>query len=522
MNRPQRSQLSPALGPGRSRMLQASGAVVVAASVGVGLPLFGLRPYALVPLLVGALAVAIGGAFAKRETSTSSLRHLAKWAVPVVVVAACWALAHFAIVRIDVTQEQVNSLSDESRAIARSLTDGGAHVRVVSFAAAGDRAETELVALVERYQGEAPGLVLERRSMKSAADAAVAGRLGVAELLPLGGPNVVVVVSDKEDVVGSDGERVGARLRFDGGAPNQEEQLTNALREATTTAARARVYVVAGHGEPDVRDEGAGGLARLKRDLLARNIDLTPLPLPLLHQVPDDARAVLVFPTTAPLSEQERKLLDEFVARHGAVFAFAEPAGSSIVEDVVHLAAGFGVTVLDDVLVDESPFSGMLGADTITGGSQMAHPISQPLRGALTHFPRAAPLAVSPIDGIVVVPVVSTGAEAKAPKVNAQGPLPLVVACDGQQKIAGRAVVAADASFVENAGLGLGANRDLALNAILWLVKDESWIAVRPRAKTGALLFLTPSSREALAFVLMFLIPVTLAALGAARAASRR
>jgi hypothetical protein len=85
-----------------------------------------------------------------------------------------------------------------------------------------------------------------------------------------------------------------------------------------------------------------------------------------------------------------------------------------------------------------------------------------------------------------------------------------------------RAVIAADASFVENAGIGLGANRDLALNAILWLVKDESWIAVRPRAKTGALLFLTPSSREALAFALMFLIPVTLAALGAARAASRR
>jgi hypothetical protein len=446
---------------------------------------------------------------------------MAKWSIPVVVLGGCWALAHFAVVRIDVTQEQVNSLSDESRAIARGLKKGGAGVRVVSFAAAGDRAETELLALVERYQSEAPGLVLERRSLKSATDAAVAGRLGIAELLPLGGPNVVVVVNEGEDTVGSDDERVGARLRFDAGTPNQEEQLTNALREATTTAARARVYVVAGHGEPDVRDEGAGGLALLKKDLLARNIDLTPLPLPLLNQVPDDARAVLVFPTTAPWSEQESKLLDDFVRNNGAVFAFAEPAGS-VVAAVVHVAAGFGVTVLDDVLVDESPFSGLLGADTITGGSQMAHPITQPLRGALTHFPRAAPLAVSPIDGIVVVPVVSTGGEAQAPKTQARGPLPLLVACDGQQKVAGRAVIAADASFVENAGIGLGANRDLALNAILWLVKDESWIAVRPRAKTGALLFLTPSSRETLAFALMFLIPVTLAALGAARAASRR
>ena len=96
------------LSPERSRGLVASGAVVVAASLAVGLPLFGLRAQGLVPLLLGALAVAVGAASAKKETSTFSIRRMAKWSLPVVVLIGCWALAHFVVVRIDVTQEQVN------------------------------------------------------------------------------------------------------------------------------------------------------------------------------------------------------------------------------------------------------------------------------------------------------------------------------------------------------------------------------------------------------------------------------
>ena len=65
-------------------------------------------------------------------------------------------------------------------------------------------------------------------------------------------------------------------------------------------------------------------------------------------------------------------------------------------------------------------------------------------------------------------------------------------------------------------------NRDLAINSILWLAQDEAFITLRPRQKTGALIFLSPSSREALAFVLVFLIPVWFAAAARALSALRR
>lgn len=498
----------------RARVVFAVSAVVVVASLVIAVPVFGPRPYALVPLLLGALGLAISAASAKGETSTFSFRRAAKWGAPLVVITASWALAHLIDLRIDVTKAKANTLSAESQNVSRNLKQP---LRIVAFVEPGDRTETELVALVERYQHEAPQLVLERRSVKRAEDVARANALGVAELLPLGGPNVVVVIPG--DAVGVD-DRVGARLRFDAGTPSQEEQLTNALREATTTSARARVYVLAGHGEPEVRDEGPLGLGRLQKDLLARNVELVPLPLAMVGmKVPDDARALLVLPGTTPVGSDEEAAVRAYVDHNGSVFVGADVGSSAA---VAAIAGSVGVTVLDDVLVDESPFSGLLGADTVTGASQMGHAITRPLRGALTHFTRAAALAISPIDGREIVPVISSGSEAKAPKSDAHGPLPLVIASDGHLKAGGRAVVAADANFVENAGIGLGANRDLALNIVLWLVKDDSFIAVHPRAKTGALLFLTPSSRELLAFVLMFLIPVTLAAIGAALSALRR
>jgi hypothetical protein len=83
-------------------------------------------------------------------------------------------------------------------------------------------------------------------------------------------------------------------------------------------------------------------------------------------------------------------------------------------------------------------------------------------------------------------------------------------------------VIAADASFVQNGAVGLGANRDLAQAAVQWLVQDDAHIAVRPRQRGGSLVFLTPGQREALAFTLLVLLPALVGAAGAAVAAARR
>jgi ABC-type uncharacterized transport system involved in gliding motility auxiliary subunit len=311
------------------------------------------------------------------------------------------------------------------------------------------------------------------------------------------------------------------RLRFDAGQPDHEERLTNALRRATTTTA-VKLYVLAGHGEPDVVDEGPLGLSRLKQALLARGVELVPLPLARVGVVPDDARGLVVLPGTTPLSDDETRLIDGALARGVPLLLAVDPDRPST--PLSSRAAAIGVDVVDDVIVDESPFSTMLGgADVASGQAQIGHPITRPLRGALTHFPRAGLLALTPTEGLEATPLVSTGPEAKSARTGATGPLPLVVAVNAEGDVrARRAVVCADATFLENAHAGQGANADLALNAALWVSAVDDSLVVRPRHKTGALVFLTPSGRASLTFVVVVLVPGLLLMAAAAWAARRR
>jgi hypothetical protein len=519
----------------------AAGAVVTGVALVVALPVFGPRPAPLLVLLLGGALLAAGSAASgtPRPVAQKTFLRSWKWGVAVVVAVAAIVASRFVDRRIDVTKAAVNTLSEESLAVARTLP---VPVRVVAFVEGAGRAADELRALVGRYNDVTDRVRLELRSPERAGDLDVARATGLAELLALGGPNVAVVPVVADGASGATGAAGSiVRLRFDAGLPDAEEQLTNALRRATTTTAATRVYVVAGHGEPDVRDDGPAGLSRLRDALRARNVELVGLPLSVAGgRVPDDARALVVAPSTTPWAPAEDEAVRAFVDGGGALLALLEPETTS--SSLVSLVARDGVDVLPDVVVDDSPFHAMLGgADVVTGSTQMGHEITRPLRGALTHFPRAVALSISPIDGVTTTPVVSTGAEARAPKVNAAGPLPLIVVAEptstssssssssassssssGRGRHRGRVVVAADATFAQNGSIGLGANRDLAQNLLLWLVEDDDHIVVRPHQRGGSLVFLTPTAREALAFGLLVVVPGLLAAFGAAISAARR
>ena len=97
--------------------------------------------------------------------------------------------------------------------------------------------------------------------------------------------------------------------------------------------------------------------------------------------------------------------------------------------------------------------------------------------------------------------------------------LPLTL--DGKPRHA-RVVVVGDATCAENRGLGLGANKDLLVNALLWLAEREDKIAIRPVGRGGSLLLLTPTGRERLVFVLLYGVPVLLVGVGAGIRARRR
>ena len=510
----------------------AVGATILAMSLLIALPIFGASAFGLSGVVLGAVLLIAGGLLTPSTPSTTTTTTTTTpklWRVlpllsPVMLVVGLFAVHRLQAlgVEIDVTNAGTNTLAEESVLVARGLVSA---VQIVSFVD-DDRAQLELRALVDRYRAVAPNVTFEQRSVKRADDLDRARALGVAEYLALGGANVVVTTDSAEVDAPAP-----VRLRFVAGLPDQEQQLTNALRRVTTTTT-TRVYLVSGHGEPDTRDEGPLGLSRLTASLAARGVQLVPLPLVAVGRVPEDARGLLLLSGTTAIDAAEQAVIAAGIERGVAVVIAVEPDRPSAFLN--QLAASVGVDVVDDVVVDESPFSAMLGgADLASGQTQLAHPVTRSLRGALTHFPRAAVLGISPLDdgaAVEATPLVSTGGEARSQRTNARGPLPLVVAVE---KFAGgkgtparkslwRSIVAADASFLENMHLGKGANADLALNALLWLTSTDDAIVVRPRAKTGALVFMTPRGRETLTFVLLVLVPGLLLALAVGLGAFRR
>ena len=196
---------------------------------------------------------------------------------------------------------------------------------------------------------------------------------------------------------------------------------------------------------------------------------------------------------------------------------------------------GFGIQVNGDVVRDESKFAGVLGgADTALGVAYAAHAITQHLGSSMTHFPHARSLSMNPGTGALVVELVQTGASAQAlgahtgsdgklvvDGASLAGPLTLGVASErtveeraGKSPRVARVVVLGSAGFVRNHALSFGANRDLALDAVQWLRDDDDKIVVRPHARGGHLLFLTPTQRERLAFALLYALPTLLLCIG--------
>lgn len=487
------------------RVLVVVGAVLAGTAATLGVLLFGTGSWlSRLPLVLGLVLLAVGAALHWRAGGgvRPRLRPALDVAVLLCVAAALQVGAARLTTTWDVTSSRRNTLSEASAAAARGLQT---EVQVIAWMEAQDRAFVELQQLVASFSRHSDRLKLERRSPSEDPDGARAA----------GAPVVLRA-----------GERL-RRVRFEAGSPDQEALLLSALR-ALTVQGTPRVYVSSGHGELEPGDEGSRGLSRLRAALVDEGLEVVPLPLAAAGRVPEDARAVVVPAPRTAFAPGEVDYLRTWLEGGGRLLVLLEPGEDS---GLGGLLGSYGVQVGDDVVLDGSAFATLLGGrETVTGVAYAAHPVTRRLGSAMTHFPRARSLAENPGTPATLTALVQTGAEAwgeagtdtaTAEQDPSDVPGPVSLALSVEQGSA-RLVVVGDASFVTNLGLGLGANRDLALNAVLWLSEKEEQIAARPRGRGGNLLLLTPSARERVAFFLLYGLPALLVAAGLAVHAARR
>jgi ABC-type uncharacterized transport system involved in gliding motility auxiliary subunit len=293
-----------------------------------------------------------------------------------------------------------------------------------------------------------------------------------------------------------------------------EQSITNAIIKLSRGASK-KLYYVQGHGEPQLDSQGVGGMQEFAAALGDEHVTVESLLLAQTGSVPKDAAAVVVAAPARPIPQAERDAIIKFANEGGRLVLFANPEERDS-DDIRVIAKAFGITVGDDVVLDEQLrlFAGPQVAVQFLAQQFTPHSITTGMTGAnplVFTFASSVVAPTAPEGAAKYVELVKSGNKSWAEKnLNAlfdqagataaldpddlKGPVSIAVALDrpasgGEAPKDGedafknmtRVVVFGDATWIQNGNLTAMGNRDLALNAINWALGEEGGVAIGPK-----------------------------------------
>ncbi|PID79337.1 hypothetical protein CSB20_10690, partial [bacterium DOLZORAL124_64_63] len=276
----------------------------------------------------------------------------------------------------------------------------------------------------------------------------------------------------------------------------QESGLINAVYRLVH-GRRPVIGYLQGHGEHQLDNTELAGYASTEQALTEQGYDVRPLVLSETGGVPRDCDLVILAgPRTDPLTP-ETVALDRFLARGGSVLALCDPPTPS---GWVRWLAGYRVALTGDVIITASSRT-TISRLTEVVDSYGGHEIVKPLLGVRTLFPFAQPIGIlegkdTSIEGAVLLgsSEVSwaerdpgtrfSGRAGFDPGEDVQGPLPMAVLLEKKSDMSGppgRMVVVGNSEWLNNSMANRDGNRDLLLNMVGWLAREEDLIELRGR-----------------------------------------
>jgi len=307
-------------------------------------------------------------------------------------------------------------------------------------------------------------------------------------------------------------ESGGRRVDFTGPT---EGQLVGALLAVTQPP--KKVYVLAGHGECSITDtdrhRGCSGLGSAIR---GEHFEIEELSLFGGRAVPADADILLVAgPTSDPL-QAEIGAITAYLDRGGKLLALADPFSAPRLSE---LLARYGIRLGDDVVLDPENRlgGGELLSSVVTDLSpqhQVTATLDSPALFSGTRSVEARDdeekgrgavrlLRMGPRSWATADPAVLRGS---APRFVAgrdrNGPITVGVEVTqpaaAEPESGKRTVIIAygDSQFVTNRFLEYLGNRDLALNSLNWLARQDALVSARAKTKTPGKNFFFVSQAE--------------------------
>jgi ABC-type uncharacterized transport system involved in gliding motility auxiliary subunit len=433
--------------------------------------------------------------------------------------------------RLDLTENQLYSLSDQSRKVVEGLE---AQVEVIGFFRS-EAGRLPFEDLIQEYHYYSPRLTYELVDPEEDP--------GTANQYEIRRNGQVVVMSDTRQELVDD---------------YSEEKITNAIIKVTRKEEKI-VYFLQGHGERDVQDTEAQGFSAARGAVEKQNYQVKTYNLGQENRLPEDATVVVSAGPKVRFFPHEENLIREFLAAGGKFLLLADPDTDFEMEEFL---SEYGLGLDKRVVIDASGLGQIfgLGAAAPLVAEYTDHPITEDLDGVMTFFPFAQTVTMSESSldyetaGLVKSSANSWAEsslkEGRASYDEAQdrlGPLELAAVAtreishqddgatdadkeQGEEQLESqsenqeesaqndqreaRFVLYGDSDFASNAYFDGGANGDLFLMTISWLAEEADLLAVRPRSPENRRIELTFAQSRLIFWGTVVLLPLVTVILG--------
>ena len=436
-------------------------------------------------------------------------KHGMNMGVLILLVLAFLVIVNFLAVRnyktFDFSMAKSNTLSEQSVKLLKSLD---APLTISFFYKKGvegnEESRKQFRDLVKKYQDQSDKVQLNFVEVNERPD--LAQDFGVDK-----GSGIVFL------------EYKGHRNRID---KIEEQDMSSALVKVTRDKKKT-LYFVSGHGEKNLDEaKDAEGLNALKLLLENNSYDVKTWPIAQSPKAPVDADMLLIVGPTQEFLPFEMVALENYLKDGGSVFLALKSQQSKGFDKFL---AKLGLKLQNNFVLSVESVMGKQVAQGLTLGtnfsqiSDITHSFGQD-QVTLFLYPSALLRLDTPPQTVTLDDLVRTNANAVAFKTldfkgeTIPGPFTLVTSVKGKFPGADSKakdfsmVIAGDPEFVNNQLLFKNLNRDLALNSVAYLVKEENLISISPKEAQRTDMILTQTNFTVFLFAFIIPLPILLLA----------
>ncbi len=407
--------------------------------------------------------------------------------------------------KFDFTQQQMYTISEQTKNLVKRLEEDV----TIYVIAQKENEDQGLLSVLEKYTA------LSSKVQVVVKDPAVYPTFTTEYTQEALDDNSVIVVSDKRNCVipvadmyevGYNAETGQAQLESFIG----EDVITSAI-DYVITEELPKLYVLTGHGEQVIGDFAS--------EIQRENIDVETLALAQKLQIPSDADCVLMEAPANDITEEEARVLSDYLEKGGKFFYISYVAKNPT-PNLDALLEAYGIAVADGYVCEgdsNSFYEYPTYISPVYGDHEIVTPLAKNQVQMMLVAAQHVKLLTGKPDDVEITPLLRTTSSAYIKQMNSEtfekesgdpvGVMNLAVAVEkGETQI----VVATTYDlFSQETNIQVaGGNYDFLLNSLGYLCEHDSMISIRGKQLYSEALTVTSGHAMIWIFVLMILVPM--------------